>query len=164
MENINFVIEKTFNVPREQLFKIWTDKDHLKNWFAPKGFTVQYIKFELRPNGTSHYCITSHEGKKMYGVVIYKEISSPTKLTYLQHFADEKGNITSHSITWPKSLLTTIAFSEENKNHTKLTLTWTPIDASKEEIDAFVHAMPGMTQGWNGTFESLENYLKKLST
>lgn len=161
MENKDFVIERIFNVPQEQLFKVWTEQKHLEKWFAPKGLIVHYLKFELKPNGVAHYCTTTPNGNKSYGKVIYKEISPPTKLTYLQHFSDEKGAITSHpmSSTWPKSMFTTLLFKEECKNKTKLTLTWIPIDASEEEMKTFVHATAGMTQGWNGTFESLESYL-----
>ncbi|MBS4168728.1 SRPBCC domain-containing protein [Parachlamydia sp. AcF125] len=165
MENKDFVIERTFNASRELLFKVWTEQKHIEKWFAPKGLTVQYLKFELKPNGVAHYYMSSPDGHKMYGKVVYKEISPTTKITYLQHFSDEKGGITSHpmSSTWPKSILTTVLFNEESENKTKITLTWTPVDASKEEMEVFVKAIAGMTQGWNGTFESLDGYLNEHS-
>lgn len=163
MNNENFVIERTFNVSPEQLFSAWTEQKHLEKWLAPKGFTVEYLKFELKPNGTAHYRMSSPDGSKMYGKIIYKEISPITKLTYLQHFSDEKGNIISHpmSPTWPKSIHTTVVFNEEDKNKTKITLTWTPVNASTEEIETFIKSISGIVQGWNGTFEALDSYLNK---
>jgi len=30
------VIERTFNAPREVVFKAWTEPEQLKRWFGPK--------------------------------------------------------------------------------------------------------------------------------
>jgi uncharacterized protein YndB with AHSA1/START domain len=33
-----FVIARTFDVPREFMFKVWTNPEHMKLWWEPKGF------------------------------------------------------------------------------------------------------------------------------
>lgn len=33
-----FVISRTFNVPRELMWKAWTERERLMQWFGPKGF------------------------------------------------------------------------------------------------------------------------------
>jgi uncharacterized protein YndB with AHSA1/START domain len=45
------VTERLFNLPRELVFKAWTDPGHLKNWWGPKGFTNTFEEFDLRVGG-----------------------------------------------------------------------------------------------------------------
>jgi uncharacterized protein YndB with AHSA1/START domain len=39
-----FVISRTFDGPRERLWKAWTERDRLMQWFGPKGFTMPVAK------------------------------------------------------------------------------------------------------------------------
>ena len=50
-----FVISRTFDVPRDFMFKLWTDPEHMQHWWGPKGFKVIYSKMDLRPGGSYHY-------------------------------------------------------------------------------------------------------------
>jgi uncharacterized protein YndB with AHSA1/START domain len=49
---------------------------------------------------------------------------------------------------------------EEQGGKTKVTVQWTPVDASTEvERKTFEDGRGSMQQGWTGTFEQLELYL-----
>jgi len=49
----------------------------------------------------------------------------------------------------------------EGPEHTLVTLVWEPVgNVSPEELSTFVSARAGMTQGWTGSFDQLEVYLK----
>jgi uncharacterized protein YndB with AHSA1/START domain len=56
-------------------------------------------------------------------------------------------------------LLATVTFQAQPGNKTKVTLRWSPINASAEEQATFDAAQSGMTQGWTGSFERLDAYL-----
>ncbi len=47
-----FVISRSFDVPRERLWKTWTERDRLMQWFGPKGFKMPVAKLDFRPGGT----------------------------------------------------------------------------------------------------------------
>jgi uncharacterized protein YndB with AHSA1/START domain len=157
------VITRTLDAPRELVFKVWTDPEHLKNWFGPKGYTAPVFKMDFRVGGVYHYCLKGQDGQIMWGKWIYKEIIVPEKITLIQSFSDENGKITRHpmSKTWPLQTKSTTTF-EEKDGKTILTLRWIPYEATEEEIKTFNDAHPGMNQGWSGTFEQLETYLKSL--
>ncbi len=55
-------------------------------------------------------------------------------------------------------LLTTVRF-EDDGSGTRITLTWTPRDASGEERQAFEAMIPSMTGGWSGSFDQLDEVL-----
>jgi hypothetical protein len=41
-----------------------------------------------------------------------------------------------------------------------VTITWEPYGkVAREELETFVKAKGGMTQGWTGSFDKLESYL-----
>ena len=37
-------ITHTFNAPREIVFKAFSESEHLKNWWGPKGWTFEVSK------------------------------------------------------------------------------------------------------------------------
>lgn len=45
------VSTRIFDVNREKLFRAWSDPDHLKNWWGPKGFTNTFNAFDFRVGG-----------------------------------------------------------------------------------------------------------------
>jgi uncharacterized protein YndB with AHSA1/START domain len=59
-------------------------------------------------------------------------------------------------------MLTTIVLSEEGPQQTRVTLSWEPFGKfTAEELETFVKAKAGMDQGWDGSFDKLEEYLSK---
>jgi uncharacterized protein YndB with AHSA1/START domain len=158
-----FTLTREFDAPRDLVFEVWTNPKHFSKWFSPKGFTPKFISQDIRVGGITHYCMTSPDGTEVWGKTIYQEITKPTKLVYLQQFSNPEGGMGRHpmSPTWPPQMLTTIEF-EAVGNKTKIVLTWKPVDASKEEMDTFIAAKPGMSQGWGGTFENLDAYLEEV--
>lgn len=40
-------ITRTFDAPREDVWKVWTDPEEIKKWWKPKGFAAPYIKIDF---------------------------------------------------------------------------------------------------------------------
>ncbi|CAD0004321.1 SRPBCC family protein [Flavobacterium chungangense] len=45
------VSTRIINFPKELVYAAWTEPEHLKNWWGPKGFTNTFNEFDLRPGG-----------------------------------------------------------------------------------------------------------------
>lgn len=45
------VSSRILTTSQELVFKAWTDPNHLKNWWGPKGFTNTFNEFDLKPGG-----------------------------------------------------------------------------------------------------------------
>jgi uncharacterized protein YndB with AHSA1/START domain len=145
------------------MFEMWTNPKHFSQWLPPTGFQMEFIKAEIKPGGSTFYCMQGGD-MKMYGRAAYLEIERPHRLLYTQQFCDEKGNISRHPMapTWPATMLTTVSLTEEGANRTRVTVTWEPHGATtREELETFINAKGGMTQGWTGSFDKLEAYLAK---
>lgn len=159
-----FVITKTLNAPRELVWKVWTEPEHLAKWWGPVGFEMCGVKVDLKPGGVFHYGMKASNGQMMWGKFVYREIAAPERMIFTNGFADEKGNFTRHPMAsvWPLEVLNTLTFDEEN-DKTTLTLSGVPINASEEEIKMFRSGFSSMQQGFGGTFAQLDTYLDQIS-
>lgn len=159
-----FVINRTFEAPLETMFDMWTNPDHVSKWLPPTGFEMQFIKCDIKPGGSSFYCMTGNGGMKMYGRANYLKIEKPHRIVYSQQFCDENENVTRHpmSPTWPATMLTTVNLTTEGPDQTRVTITWECYgEITPEELATFVQARGGMTQGWTGSLDKLEDYISK---
>lgn len=163
--NETFVINRSFDAPIDLVFDVWSKPEHISKWLAPRGFEMQYFRTDIKPGGSSFYLMTNAAGAKMYGRAEYVEVQKPHRISYKQQFCDENENVTRHPMapTWPATMLTTIQFAEEDDNHTRVTVTMQPIgDNTAEEIETFTNGRSGMTMGWTGSFDQLEEYLANV--
>jgi len=157
-----FVISRTFDAPRELMWKAWTERARLMQWFGPKGFTMSTAELDFRRGGSLHYCLRSPDGKEMWGKFVYREIVVPERIVLVNSFSDEKGGLTRHpfSPTWPLEMLSTTTFAEQ-AGKTTMTLQWCPLNPTGAERKTLDTSHDGMRQGWTGTLDQLAEYLAK---
>jgi uncharacterized protein YndB with AHSA1/START domain len=160
-----FLITRIFDAPRDLLWKVWTQGEHLGKWFSPKGFKILAAKMDFRVGGIYHYGLETPDGKPMWGKWEFREIAAPERIVLIQCFSDEKGGITRHPMApdWPQFTLSTMTFIAQG-NKTKFTLTWVPYKATEVERKTFDAGRAGMETGWGGTMEQLLAYLAKLQS
>jgi uncharacterized protein YndB with AHSA1/START domain len=159
-----FRTSRVFDAPRDQVFDAWTKPEKMAQWWGPKGAKVIKSDMDFRPGGTYHYCMTTpFTTEPMWGKFLYKEIDKPKRLEFITQFSDEKGGIGQHPLspTWPKQSYSIITFEEEGVGKTKLSISWTPYEATEEEIKTFTEGLPGMQQGWGGTLDQFAEYLAR---
>ncbi len=149
------------DAPRELVWKCFTDPEHMKQWWGPKGVKVVKSEMDLRVGGTYLYGMQVPDAPVMWGKFVYREIVPPEKLVFINSFSDENRGLTRHpmSPTWPMELLSTFTFEEAGPGKTKFTIRWSPHNATAEERKTFDAGQASMNQGWSGTLEQLENYL-----
>jgi uncharacterized protein YndB with AHSA1/START domain len=159
-ETADFVISRTFDTPRELVWKAFTEPERMEQWWGPKGCKVVFAKMDLRPGGTYHYCMQTPDGHQMWGKFVYREIVPPERLVFVNSFSDKDGNLTRHPLspTWPLEMLSTLTLAE-NAGKTTLTIRWSPLNASEEERNTFASGHASMQQGWGGTLDQLASYL-----
>jgi len=159
----DFVISRLLDAPRSRVWQAFTGLERMKQWWGPKGFTVIDGKMDLRPGGIFHYSLRSADGFITWAKFTYREIVAPERLVYMNALSDEAGGTTRHPIvpTWPLELLTTITLEEQPGGKTKLTVRWSPHNATVEECKTFNASHEIMRQGWDSTLDRLVEYLAK---
>jgi uncharacterized protein YndB with AHSA1/START domain len=156
-----FIISRTFNAPRDLVWKAWTERDHMQ-WWGPKGVTIHHAKLDLRPGGTFHYCMKTPEGREMWGKWAIREIVKPERLVFVNSFSDADGGLTRHPMSphWPLELLSTVTFVAQG-DKTLLTIEWLPLNATEIERKTFDEGHESMKNGWGGTLDRLAEHLAK---
>jgi uncharacterized protein YndB with AHSA1/START domain len=160
-----FVINQTFDVPLNLMFEAWTDPKHLGKWMGPAGSKINYLRVDIKPGGSSFYCMTGIGDNKVYGKANYMEINRPNSFVYTQHFCDEKEKIVRHPMapTWPELMKTTVSLESEGSDKTRVTIKWEVVgEATPIERETFNKSKIGMSQGWSGSFDKLEEYLATI--
>lgn len=158
-----FVVERTFDAPRALVWRAWTDPVHLVRWWGPKGMEVTHCKVDLRPGGMFHYCLRAANGFEMWGKFVYREIVTPERMVYVVSFSDADGGIAVHPLspTWPRQVLSTTTFVEKD-GRTTVTSRSSPFEATRAEVDTFEAGYESMRQGYKGTLDQFEAYLKTM--
>jgi uncharacterized protein YndB with AHSA1/START domain len=156
-ENIIFrqavVIERTFDAPIDLIWQMWTDAEHFKQWYGPKGFRVPVAEMDLRVGGTRRVCMASPDGSmKMWTTGEYLEIIPNQRLVYTESMADERGNLLPPSAMgmpddYPMTTEITVVL-ETLDGGTKMVMTHAGIPAES----------PGAS-GWNQAFDKLAEHL-----
>lgn len=157
-----FVIARVFDVSLERMFELWTNPEHTARWTPPTGSQMEFKHADIRTGGTCSYVMTGVHGT-MYGRASYLQIEKPHRIVYLQQFCDEQGNVSRHPLapTWPETMLTTVTLTSEGADRTRVRVEWEPHGTVlPEELETFVKARAGMTQGWTGSFDKLEELIE----
>jgi uncharacterized protein YndB with AHSA1/START domain len=157
-----FVLSRTFDAPRDLVWKAWTEPKRLMEWWGPKGFKMKVAKLDLKPGGTFLYAMNAPDGSEMWGRFVFREIKAPERLEFINSFSNERGEITRHPMheKWPLETLSIIEFAERG-GKTTITVRWIPINATTEERKTFADNHASMNQGWGGTMDQLAAYLGK---
>ena len=156
-----FIINRTFAAPIEKVFEFWTDVKHLAKWLPPGGFDMKILSGELKVGQSLLYSMSNGD-MTLFGKSTYQEINPVTKISYLQMFTDKDGKPSKHPMmpVWPEAMMNTIIFTPESPTLTRVTLT-TRVhgNATAAEQETFSAAKGGMTMGWNGSFDRLDELL-----
>ena len=148
-----FTVERTFAAPRELMFQMFTQPEHLKRWWAPRPYTISTCTVDLRPDGVWHYAMRSPEGQQHWARAVYREVIPPQKLVYTSTFADEQGNATEGV---PEHQATITFGEEEGKTRVSALIQFT------RPADLALATSMGMVQGMNMTWDSLIEYVQEL--
>ena len=96
------VIERSFDVPAELIWQMWTVPEHFEAWYGPEGAAVAVAKMDLRVGGLRKVCMemeTPNGQIRMWFTGEYREIVPNERLVYTEAMSDEDGNVLSPSET-----------------------------------------------------------------
>ena len=136
-------IRRTFNAPRELVFRAWTEPQLLAQWSCPRGFTCSENRGELRVGGAFSACMRSPEGTEHRLRGVYREIVPPERLVFTHCWVDERGT------PGPETLVTVML--AERGGRTEMMF--------HQGLFASIAARDGHEQGWTSCFEQLAELL-----
>lgn len=76
------VATRLFDAPRELVFRMWTDPEHIRHWWGPHGFTTTIHEMDVRPGGTWRFVMHGPDGTDYQNRIVYNEIVVPERIAY----------------------------------------------------------------------------------
>jgi uncharacterized protein YndB with AHSA1/START domain len=73
---------RLIGAPRERVFAMWTDPEHLAQWWGPNGFTITIHEIDVRPDGVWRFVMHGPDGVDYKNTIVYDEIVRPERLVY----------------------------------------------------------------------------------
>src|SRR5690625_7957507 len=60
-QNPEFTTTRRFDVPREFVWRAWTEESELAQWLHPFGMSTESVSFDVRVGGTYRYMMVNDE-------------------------------------------------------------------------------------------------------
>ena len=79
---LDLVLERIVDVPRELVWRAWTEPKHLMKWFTPDPWKTTACEIDLRPGGMFRTTMRSPEGKEFPNVGCYLEVIPQQRLIW----------------------------------------------------------------------------------
>jgi uncharacterized protein YndB with AHSA1/START domain len=137
-------ISREFKAPIELMWKVWTDPEHLKNWWGPNGFTNTITKMDVKQGGEWDLVMHGPDGTDYKNKSVFVEVIKHKKIVY-------------DHLTSPK-FRATVEF--ESKGKITL-LNWHMLFESKEQLIQVVKTFKA-DEGLRQNIEKLVIYLEQF--
>ncbi|TMU88357.1 SRPBCC domain-containing protein [Bacillus sp. BHET2] len=157
-DNRMLVLERIFDAPRDLVFTMFKEPEHLRSWWGPRGWELPVCHVDFQPGGIWHYCMKCVDpdqgqffGMESWGKGVYKKIIEPEKIVYVDSFSDSEGN------------------TNEDMPSTEVTLEFIEMGSKTKLISRSVYSSAealktvtdmGMIQGITETWDRLEEALQ----
>ncbi len=136
-------IRRSFDAPRDLVYRMWTEPEHLERWCCPTGFTITHAEGDVREGGRFRTCMRSPDGEEHWLGGKYLELVRPEKVVFTHSWERDDAA--------PETIVTVTL--EERAGKTQLTL--------HQAFFASVASRDGHLGGWEQTLDSLERHLAK---
>lgn len=73
-------LTRTIAAPRHAVFRAWTEPALLKQWFAPRPWSVSEADLDVRPGGANFIVMRSPEGEDYPNRGVYLEVVENERL------------------------------------------------------------------------------------
>jgi len=73
---------RVFNAPRETVWRMWTEKEHIVKWWGPWGFSNTVKEMEVRPGGMWRHTLHGPDGTDYWNESVYIEVIEPIRLMF----------------------------------------------------------------------------------
>ena len=133
---VTLQLRRTFQAPRERVFRAWTTAEELKRWHAPAPNITSVAEVDLRVGGKYRIHMRAPDGAEHRAVGVYREIDPPKKLVFTWSW--EGGYLS--------DTLVTVEFLDRGAA-TELVLT--------HELFPSDEARTQHASGWNAVFDKL---------
>ncbi len=140
------VITRSFDAPRELVFKAFTDADAVRQWWGLNSTETVVDQLEARPGGRWRFVQRDGDGNEFGFHGVYHDLEAPERIVYTFEFEGMPGHV----------LLETLVFEDQDG---RTLMTDTSVFQSVGDRDGMLQS--GMESGAAESMDRLDEYLAK---
>jgi uncharacterized protein YndB with AHSA1/START domain len=140
------VITRSFDAPRELVFKAFTEPDAVRRWWGLANSDTVVDQLEARPGGRWRFVERDGEGNEDAFHGVYHDLQAPERIVYTFEYEGMPGHV----------LLETIVLEDQDG---KTLMTDTSVFQSVSDRDGMLQS--GMETGAAESFARLDDYLAR---
>ena len=155
---LDLELERIVDVPRELVWKAWTEPERLMQWFTPAPWKTVECEIDLRPGGIFRTVMESPEGERFPGAGCYLEVVEGRKLVWTSALGPgyrplkASGEATAHEMAF-----TAVITMEDHGQGTKYRALAIHGDPGVKEK----HEEMGFHSGWGAALDQLVALMKQ---
>lgn len=158
IKDTDIVITREFAAPRQLVWDVWTQPNHIEKWFGPKGFDTRVDELDFRVGGRSKYVMIDSNGTEYPSTGVFQEIVPIEKIVTTDEFGDGYDEVEAmKNVDLPQGMISTFLFDDLGER-TKLTI----ITSHPTVEDKKKHEAMGVIDGWNSSLDKLGDALAEL--
>jgi len=143
------ITERTFDAPRERVWKAFTDPELIPRWWGLRSMSTVVAELEPRPGGRWRFVQREADGSETGFRGVYRELSPPERLVYTFEWEGMPGHV----------LVDTATF-EDHGEQTKLVVH--SLFHTSAERDGMLSS--GMERGLHESYAMLDELLAELAS
>jgi uncharacterized protein YndB with AHSA1/START domain len=140
-------ITRSFDAPRELVFKAFTDADAVRQWWGLNSTETIVDQLEARPGGRWRFVQRDRDGNEFGFHGVYHDLQAPERIVYTFEFEGMPGHV----------LLETLVFEDQDG---RTQMTDTSVFQSVADRDGMLQS--GMESGAAESMDRLDEYLAKV--
>ncbi len=131
-------ISRLLNAPVALVWEVWTDPEHIKNWWGPNGFTNTISKMDIIPGGEWLLVMHGPDGKDYNNKSIFREVVPHKRLVY-DHIAPNFTATIEFEAQGDKTLLNWHMLFPTRELFLQVVQTFKADEGLKQNVDKLTH-------------------------
>jgi len=143
----DIVFKRTFDAPREIVFKAFMDPSLIPNWWGPRKYETIVAEMDPKSGGRWRFINRTEEGEEFGFHGVYHDVAAPQRVVQTTEFEGYPGSVG----------LETLTLEEQDGKTLMVAVSLAP---SVEARDAIVAS--GMEGGARETYDRLDEVIQSL--
>ncbi len=145
--NRTLTLKRTFNAPLKLVWEVWSQPEHIAQWWGPKGMETNVIEHDFRVGGNWKYVMLMPDGNEFIADGIYLEIVELEKIFSSANFKPMTEGVEIQAL-----------FEGDGD---KTNFTFNVVHPTEEYCKQ--QEKMGFYNGWGSAFDRLETFVSTLN-
>jgi uncharacterized protein YndB with AHSA1/START domain len=156
----DLVLERTLDAPLDLVWKVYTDPDLIKQWWAPRPYQTPEVDIDWKPGGIFHFVMTGPDNFREDSAGCVLEYEPREKVTWTSALGPgfRPNDLSQKDGCEAFAFTAVVTFADAGNGKTA----YKAIALHKNSADRDTHEKMGFQEGWGTCAAQLEEVARTL--